>query len=138
MGDEKKPEKNLKDLREYTYKPIPKMTRADIEIAIRDNNLEILHIVPLSAALHSEDPVWAQEICLTLSHHSDFNVRGNAILGFGHIARIHGVLDRDRVQPIIEDGLHDAAEYVRSHAHDAAGDVEHFLKWRIRRLRSVK
>jgi hypothetical protein len=113
------------------YEPIPVFTRTEVEVAIqRDDPQELLYAV-LSAALHAEDQEWAQDVCLRLAFHPHSNVRGNAILGFGHIARVHRYLDRARVQPIIERALNDPDEYVRGHAVDAVDDIEHFLRWRL-------
>ena len=49
--------------------------------------------------------------------------------GFGHIARVHGRLDRAVVQPIIVAALKDPDNYVRGHGHDAADDTANFLGW---------
>jgi len=66
---------------------------AEIKSAIERNDPSELLIAVLSAALYTEDRGFAQEVCLQLANHPHFNVRGNAILGFGHIARIDGRLD---------------------------------------------
>ncbi|HEX8635118.1 MAG TPA: hypothetical protein VF703_13305 [Pyrinomonadaceae bacterium] len=87
----------------------------------------------ISAVLHSDDPAWAEDVCLRLARHEHFNVRGNAILGFGHLARIHRQLDERRVKPLIEDALREASDYVRGQADAAADEVEFFLKWKIDR-----
>lgn len=76
---------------------------------------------------------WAESICLRLADHPDPQVRANAILGFGHLARTCGRLNEAVVKPIIERGLNDAALAVRKHAYDASTDVEHYLGWRINR-----
>src|SRR5437879_4332210 len=108
------------------YEAIPVLTKDKIESAIvRDDPEELLYAV-LSAALYSDDPEWAEDVCVRLSTHEHFNVRGNAILGFGHIARIHGGLTEIKVKPLIEHALKDKSDYVRGHANDAADDVEFF------------
>jgi len=113
------------------FKPIEKSNREEIESAVlRDDPNELLYAV-LSAALYDNDPDWAEDVCVRLSLHGNFNVRGNAILGFGHIARIHGKLTEQRVKPLIEFALKDENDYVRGHASSAADDVEFFLKWKI-------
>ncbi len=115
------------------YETIPELTRAEIEAAIsRDRADELLYAV-LSAALHADDPAWAEAICLRLTNHPHPNVRGNAVLGFGHIARLHGQLDASRVLSVIEAALIDPDVYVRGQANAAADDVEHFLGWRTSR-----
>ena len=123
----------MPDGQNLKYKPIPVLSRAEVEQVIQRDDARELSIAVLSAALYSEDPEWSQEICLRLAGHSNHNVRGNAILGFGHIARIHGRLNQARVEPAIRRALRDPDDYVRGHAEDAAGDVEIYLKWEIPR-----
>ncbi len=105
----------------------------DMEAAIRrDRPAELLH-VPVWVALDPPDCGWAMGVCLRLSRHPHSNVRGNAILGFGHLARTCGVLDRTAIQPIIEAAIQDSDAYVRGQANAAADDLEHFLGWHLRR-----
>src|SRR5262245_53444465 len=115
------------------YEPIPQMSVEEVEDAIERNQPNELLFAVISAALYGVDRDWAQSVCCRLAVHEHYNVRGNAILGFGHIARIHGWLDRTVVLPIIENGLRDSHEYVRSQAHSAADDVKHFLGWPVQR-----
>lgn len=118
------------------YETIKELNREQIEAAILRNEPDELLMAVLSAALYSNDPVWSESVCLRLADHEHFNVRGNAILGFAHIARTHGKLDADRVKPIIESALSDESEHVRGHAEEAADDIEHYLKWRLPRPRN--
>ena len=66
----------------------------------------------------------------TIASHPHFNVRGNAVLGFSHLARRFGRLD-SAAREIIEAGLRDGDSYVRGHANAAADDVQHFLGWKV-------
>ena len=118
-------------MRKLGYSPIPEMTADEVEAAITRNVPDDLLIAVLSAALYSEDLEWAQSVCLRLATHQHFNVRGNAILGFGHLARIHGRLDATRVQPVIEAGLRDSNQYIRGQSECAADDANHFLGWSL-------
>jgi hypothetical protein len=112
------------------YEPIDPMARDEVEAALaRDDPEELLRAV-LSVALHSDDSAWATSICLRLSSHGHFNVRGNAILGLGHIARRYRHLDSG-AREVIEAGLRDSDPYVRGQADDAAEDARHFLGWAI-------
>lgn len=115
------------------YEPVKRRSHEEVEEAIlRDDPEELLEAV-LSAALHSDEPHWSENICLRLSNHKHFNVRGNAILGFAQIARIHGRLNENKVKPVIEAALNDESDYVRGQAIAAADDVEFFLKWEVAR-----
>ena len=115
------------------YEVIAQRSKAEVESAITVNDSEELLYAVLSAALYAEDGKWAESICLRLSRHEHFNVRGNAILGLGHIARIHGDLNELKAKPVIEAALSDENEFVRGHANAAADDVEFFLNWKVAR-----
>lgn len=114
------------------YEPIPEFTRDEVIAAIKRDDPAVLLYAVLSAALHNSDPKWAVEVALRLAVHPHWNVRGNALLALGHIARLHGELPRDSAEAAITAGLVDANEYVRGQADGAADDVEHFLGWRFR------
>ena len=115
------------------YEDISALSKDEIEAAIvRDDPEELLNAV-VSAALYSDDPAWAEDVCVRMSSHEHFNVRGNAMLGFGHIARIHTKLTERKVKPLIEAAFKDKSDYVRGHANAAADDVEYFLKWELNR-----
>jgi hypothetical protein len=111
------------------YEAITEVSRETVERALREDDVEVLRRAVVAVALHDADWRYAQTLCISLSTHPHYNVRGNAILGFGHIARIHGKLDQSIVQPIIEAALWDPNDYVRGHGVDAADDTKHFLKW---------
>ena len=120
-------------IRRLKYKAIEPLSKAAVESAISRNDPDELLYAVLSAALYSDDPHWAEAICLRLAKHEHFNVRGNAILGLGHLARIHRQLHKTRVKPLIEAALRDESEYVRNQADAAADDVDFFLKWNVDR-----
>jgi hypothetical protein len=102
-------------------------TKQDVEaVIVRDLPDELLY-VPIVITLDSPDCAWSQRICLALATHNHFNVRGNAVLGFGHLARTCGRLNLDAVLPVISAALNDAHGYVRGHANDAADDLLHYL-----------
>lgn len=112
------------------YQAIEPLSREEVDAVVeRDNPSELL-IVILSVAIHDEDRSFAELFCQKYSNHSDSNVRGNAILGFAHIARIQGSLNEHVIKPIIKKGLIDENEYVRGHSIDAKEDTEWFLKWK--------
>ncbi|MEJ0060524.1 MAG: hypothetical protein WDM79_13550 [Terricaulis sp.] len=82
-------------------------TQADAEAVIaRGDPEELLHI-PLYVSLNPPDCAWSQDICIALTAHEHEDVRGNAVLGFGHLARLCGALDEARVRPILEAALVD-------------------------------
>ena len=68
-------------------------TEADIEAVLANGEPQELLYVPIVVSLDPPDWAWSQAICVRLAGHPDANVRGNAILGFGHLARVCGKLD---------------------------------------------
>ena len=105
----------------------------DINAAVeRADPRELLH-VSVVISLNPPDCRWSQALCVRLATHPDEEVRGNAVLAFGHLARTCGHLDEPTVKPILETALQDPSPYVRSQAQSAADDVEHFLHWRLTR-----
>jgi hypothetical protein len=112
------------------YEEIKSWSRELIERAVTEDDPEVLLHAVVAASMYDEDWRYAQDLCVRLSRHSHFNVRGNAVLGFGHIARVHGRLEKRIVFPIISAALTDPEEYVRGQAHFAKDDTELFLGWK--------
>jgi hypothetical protein len=111
------------------YEEPPQLSHAEVDEAIAHNNVELLVIAPISITLYDEDLEYGQTLCIALSSHQDPGVRGNSILGFGHLARRFGYLDEAAVKPLIMAGLADEHYSVRGHSHSASSDTEHFLGW---------
>lgn len=106
-------------------------TMADVERVIADNDPADLACAPIVVSMDPPEAVWAADVCRRLSAHPDEWVRGNAVLGFGHLARTTGELDEAVVRPIVEAALKDASSVVAGKADEAAGDLSHWLGWRF-------
>lgn len=76
------------------------------------NDANELSLLSISTALNCTDLDWAEHICIKLSMHENNQVRGNAILSFGHLARIFGVLNDPRIIDIVKQGLCSENKYV--------------------------
>ncbi len=108
-------------------------TEADVEaVLLRGDPMELLY-APIVAGMNADlcSQGWAESVCLRLAAHSDFNVRGNAMLGFGHIARTCRELSLGRVLPVLSNALVDPHEYVRGQADCAACDLDMFMGVRV-------
>lgn len=125
------------ELAELPPKPPPDATieeRFDFAL-LRDDPFELQDLIA-EVALESDARVWAECCCAQLTKHRNAEVRGNALRGFGHLARRFGILDPNRVRPLIENGLRARHETVRREAESAADDLETFLAWRFERPRA--
>jgi hypothetical protein len=96
-------------------------TEAEIAVAV------------IAVALEGDDLDQAQELFTNLSNHPSSIVRGNAILGFAHLARRFRKIDQKRVISIIETPFKDKNDFVRVQASSAADDFQLFLKLKIQR-----
>ena len=103
--------------------------RARAEAAIARDELASLRPLVLELALEADDREWAQSCLVQLARHRDAEVRGNAIAGFGHLARRFGRLDPGRVRRIVGLALIDPSPRVREQARSAALDLKTFLDW---------
>jgi hypothetical protein len=100
-----------------------------IEAALeRDDPVELMDLI-LEIAVDGADREFAENCCVRLARHRNPNVRGNAVLGFGHLARRFGRLDGHRVKRVVENALHERSDYVRAQARSAVEDLATFLSW---------
>ncbi len=104
-----------------------------VEAALeRDDPVELMDLI-LEVAIDGTDRDFAENCCVRLARHRNPNVRGNAVLGFGHLARRFGRLDGRRVKRVVEIALHERSDYVRAQASSAAEDLATFLGWEFDR-----
>jgi hypothetical protein len=75
----------------------------------------------VGAALHEEDPAAVQALCLELLAGADRALAAVAATCLGHLARIHGTSDPDRVVPALLAARADPA--IGGRADDALDDI---------------
>lgn len=102
-------------------------TKQDIEATLARDRPDELAYIPILIGMDPPDCAWAEAICVMLARHPDADVRANAVLGLGHLARTCGRLDLSIAVPTIAAALHDADPHVRGQAESAADDLLHFL-----------
>lgn len=108
-----------------TYTNAAPISDEDALCLLNNGNTDELKRLLISVSLHSQDQVYAERLCAMCSTHADEEVRGNAIIGLGHIIRRFGFLTESSKQ-IIKLSLMDESAYVRSHSYSAQEDVELF------------
>jgi hypothetical protein len=111
--------------------------REGLLASIARDDVEQLRSMIVAVALYEEDLGFAEAACTRLSAHTDETIRGNAVLGFGHLARLFGSL-REESLTIVKHALEDESGYVRGQANAAAADLAHFLGVDVRLSGSEK
>jgi hypothetical protein len=111
------------------FQELDSFTEREVEEALRRNADDEISLVPITIALIATHHAYAQQVCLKLAADPRSLVRGNALVGLGHIARRFRALDELPVTRVIESGLLDNHEYVRLSAKSAADEIHQFLGW---------
>jgi hypothetical protein len=76
------------------YHEPPAATAAQVRAALAEGDVSTLLV---GAALHDPDWEAVQELCLELLDGDDAELAATAVTCLGHLARLHGAIDRDRV-----------------------------------------
>jgi len=84
------------------YKEAEPISRREAEVAFSSGSPERISDALVSAAFFDPDWRWVQDICIQYANHSDLQISGMAVTCFGHLARIHGNLEMERVLPILQ------------------------------------
>ena len=96
---------------------------SQIDKFLENKDYENLAKELVGMAFYESDYDLALTTMIKFSNHENENVRGNAVLGFAHIARNHDKLPKVAFQ-IVEKALSDESSYVRGHADSAVSDIE--------------
>jgi hypothetical protein len=90
------------------------------------DDADVCHAL-VAAALHDPDWRWVQAQCVALAEHPSSQVRYLVAVCFGHLARIHRQIDRERVDAVLEKLALDPIPEVRHGVECARDDFAIFL-----------
>lgn len=108
------------------YQDFQPISKQDIEKAFASSDVKRICKALLSVALNDPDWKWAQNQCLDFLGNESSDVRGLAATCLGHIARIHGQLDKDKVIIALREHLDD--NIISGKIEDALDDIDIFLQ----------
>lgn len=110
------------------YESLEPVTHEQAEAIVRSGDAHALSRVAVSIAIADDDLDWSAAFLLSLIAHDNANVRGNTLLGFGHLARrFRAVPSTASVAAAITAGLADSDAFVRGQADAAADDFQQFV-----------
>lgn len=107
------------------YKRTPPLARQEAEMAFSSGSPEQITDALVRVALNDPDWRWVQEKCLTFLDSPESDVRRLAVTCLGHLARIHGELDREKVVRLLNNLRHD--DQIGGSVEDALEDIEEFV-----------
>ena len=115
--------------RRVFHNPDP-LTPATAHAALRGPDPTAAANAIVALALHEDDWRWVQAECEWLATHPEANLRRLSAVCLGHLARLHGVIDRERAEAQLRSLAVDPDRWVRGAVEDALGDFKVFLRWR--------
>jgi hypothetical protein len=107
------------------YEEPPPATAADVRAALSaGEDPSRVSALLVGSALH--DPEWqsVQDLCLELLDGDDPTIAATAVTCLGHLARLHGEIDKDRVIPAL--AALAAHPVIGKRVPDALDDIEMF------------
>jgi len=102
--------------------------RAEAAEAVRSQDAAVVSRALVGVAFYDEDWGWVQSQCVLLAKHPSPAVRCVAATCLGHLARIHGQLDREIVNPVLDSLAADPDPTVSGCVSDARDDLDTYLK----------
>lgn len=89
-------------MNELQYEQLEPISRHDAEAAFSSGDTDSIISALLSLSYFGEEPEWTQSKCLEFMQMPDRDIKRVAITAIGHLARVTGQIDRERVLPILE------------------------------------
>lgn len=108
------------------YSEPANLGREDLKRALAERDIWLLREAIVAVSLSDPDRRWVEHQLVDLMRDPDGSVRSIAALGVGHVARVHGSIDRDLVLPVLRELLGDAK--ARGNAENALDDIAMFAR----------
>lgn len=111
---------------DFFYKSVTPMGRFEAIKAIESGISEKAYSAMLSIAFFEQDVEWAQNIFLELFNGTDSKISALAAVCLGHLARIHGKINKDLVVSVLRSRLNEVE--LAGEIGDALEDIDQFVK----------
>jgi len=108
------------------YENVLPIKRHEAKIAFSSKNAINICDALLRITYHDSDWQWVQSYCLYFSKHTDIEVRRLAITCIGHLARIHGLLDLQLVNSLLNELINDPE--VHGYVQNALDDISIYVQ----------
>lgn len=114
--------------RELKYEEVTPISRREAIASLGSDDGNRVCDALVRVAFHDSDWRWVQDQCICLSLDQRASVRAISATCLGHLARIHGALDNEKVLPVLRKLLEDPE--TRGYAEDALDDIRMSLRWK--------
>jgi hypothetical protein len=107
------------------YYEVHSLSRENAEHLLQSKDYRVVCDTMVSVAFYEKDWKWAQDQFLILLESSNEQISGLAANCLGHLARIHGQLDKDKVVGILKTKLNNPA--IAGRVEEGLNDIEMFI-----------
>ncbi|WP_174912568.1 hypothetical protein [Burkholderia diffusa] len=105
----------------------PQYSKEEIEVLLRSDDSNVVIDALMYSCFNINDPDWIQDRCIdAIENGMNEDVRGLGITCIGHVARMYGKVDKEKVIPVLESKLKD--DSLSGRAQDALDDIDTFVK----------
>jgi len=104
----------------------PQYNKQKLEAMLRSEDMTVATDALLYLCFNIDDPEWIQIKCIdVIEKHRNDDVRGLAMTCIGHVARMHKVIDKSLVIPVLFEKLKHST--LSGRAQDAFDDIDVFI-----------
>ncbi|MEN5032579.1 hypothetical protein [Pseudomonas sp. Ps21-P2] len=104
----------------------PQHNKQKLEAMLRSEDMTVATDGLLYLCFNIDDPEWIQIKCIdVIENHRNDDVRGLAMTCIGHVARMHKVIDKSLVIPVLFEKLKHST--LSGRAQDALDDIDVFI-----------
>ena len=104
----------------------PPYSQEELDVMLRSEDAEVATDALMYLCFNIDDPQWIQLKCIeAIKNHRDEDVRGLALTCIGHVARMHKIIDKSLVMPVLLEKLKHRT--LSGRAQDALDDIEIFI-----------
>jgi hypothetical protein len=108
------------------YHPIEPIDKESAEKVFASGDINLICRTLVAVTFCETDWRWVQNTCLSFLDHQDPQASGLAATCLGHLARIHGKLDKAKVVSALK--KHSGNKAIAGRIKDALDDISIFLK----------
>lgn len=105
------------------WEPAPIDREAALAHLYSDDPVSIGEVL-IRLSYHDPDWRWVQNRCIAVAYHDSAVIRSSSAICFGHLARIHGTLDLELVEPVLRRLRQDSVASVAGNAVAAQDDID--------------
>lgn len=108
------------------YAGVRALSKREVSGVMKGDNVEAKCRTLISISLNDSDHDWVQNLCFKALRDTHSEVKRCALVGLGHIIRIHGVIDLVKLNNSLEDLKKDAS--LSGTIDDLLSDIEIFQR----------